>query len=106
LTQGEQVTVMLRPEHLHVSGAQPGGESLMATVTDIVFQGPSVRVVAQLANGTEVTAVVGGDTDLPFLRPDSSIWLSWNPEAPFVLDGWPSVAGATTTNVDSIEAAL
>jgi hypothetical protein len=34
------------------------------------------------------------------------VWLSWNPDAPYVLDGWPTVAGATTTNVDSIEASL
>jgi hypothetical protein len=34
------------------------------------------------------------------------VWLSWNADAPFVLDGWPAVAGATTTNVDSIEASL
>jgi spermidine/putrescine transport system ATP-binding protein len=106
LTAGEQVTVMLRPEHLHVTGTQPAGESLSATVTDIVFQGASVRIVARLANGTEVTAVVAGDADLPFLRPDSPVWLSWNPDAPYVLDGWPTVAGATTTNVDSIEASL
>ncbi len=106
LTPGEQVTVMLRPEHLHVSATQPAGESLAATVTDIVFQGASVRVVARLANDTEVTALVSGEADLPFLRPDSTVWLSWNGDAPFVLDGWPSVAGATTTNVDSIEASL
>jgi spermidine/putrescine transport system ATP-binding protein len=106
LTQGEQVTVMLRPEHLRVAASQPAGESVEATVTDIVFQGASVRVVARLANGTEVTAVVTGDTDLPFLRPDSSVWMSWQADAPFVLDGWPEVAGATTTNVDDIEARL
>jgi spermidine/putrescine transport system ATP-binding protein len=106
LTSGEQVTVMLRPEHLHVSATQPEGESLAATVTDIVFQGASVRVVGRLANDTEVTALVAGDVELPFLRPDSTVWLSWNADSPFVLDGWPSVAGATTTNVDSIEASL
>jgi hypothetical protein len=65
-----------------------------------------VRVVARLANDTEVTALVAGDVELPFLRPDSTVWLSWNADSPFVLDGWPSVAGATTTNVDSIEASL
>ena len=75
-------------------------------MTDIVFQGASVRVVARLGNGTEVTAVVTGDTDLPFLRPESSVWMSWQVDAPFVLDGWPDVAGATTTNVDDIEARL
>jgi len=103
---GEKVTVMLRPEHLHVSADQPFGESLAATVTDIVFQGSSVRVVAQLTDGTEVTALLGGDINLPFLRPDTSVWLTWLPESPYVLDDWPEFAGATTTNVDSIEASL
>jgi len=106
LTPGEQVTVMLRPEHLRVAATQPAGDSLSATVTDVVFQGASVRIVARLANDTEVTAVAAGDADLPFLRPDSTVWFMWNPDAPFVLDGWPGVAGATTTNVDSIEASL
>ena len=106
LTAGEQVTVMLRPEHLHVSASQSHDDALQATVTDIVFQGPSVRVVARLSNGTEVTAIVAGDSDLPFLRPDTTVWLSWHADSPFVLDGWPDVAGATTTNVDNVEASL
>ena len=106
LTPGEQVTVMLRPEHLRVAATDPGRDAISATVTDVVFQGASVRLVARLANDTEVTAIVGGDTDLPFLRPDSTVWLSWGADAPFVLDGWPQVAGATTTNVDSVEANL
>ena len=103
---GEKVTVMLRPEHLHVSAEQPSGESLAATVTDIVFQGSSVRVVARLTDGTEVTALLSGDIHLPFLRPDTAVWLTWLPESPYVLDDWPELAGATTTNVDSIEASL
>ena len=106
LTPGEQVTVMLRPEHLRVAATDPGHDAISATVTDVVFQGASVRLVARLANDTEVTAIVGGDTDLPFLRPDSTVWLSWGADSPFILDGWPQVAGATTTNVDSVEANL
>lgn len=106
MQSGEKVTVMLRPEHLHVSAEQPSGESLAATVTDIVFQGSSVRVVARLTDGTEVTALLSGDINLPFLRPDTAVWLTWLPESPYVLDDWPELAGATTTNVDSIEASL
>jgi spermidine/putrescine transport system ATP-binding protein len=106
LTPGEQVTVMLRPEHLHVSAEQPTGDSLEVSLTDIVFQGAAVRLVARTSNDTEVTAVVTGDVALPFLRPDTKVWLSWFAESPFVLDGWPSLAGATTTNVDAIEADL
>lgn len=107
LTQGEQVTVMLRPEQLHVTALpQPGTEFLEAHVTDVVFQGASVRLVAQLGNGTEVTAVVPGDSNLPFIHPDSTVFLSWAKESPYVLDGWPTIAGATSTNVDSVEASL
>jgi spermidine/putrescine transport system ATP-binding protein len=106
LTPGEQVTVMLRPEHLHVSAEQPAGDRLGVSVTDIVFQGAAVRLVARTSNDTEVTAVVPGAVSLPFLRPDTTVWLSWHPTSPFVLDGWPSLAGATTTNVDAIEADL
>ena len=106
LTPGEQVTVMLRPEHLHVSAEQPTGDSLEVSVTDIVFQGAAVRLVARTANDTEVTVVVPGDVSLPFLRPESTVWLSWHAESPYVLDGWPALAGATTTNVDAIEADL
>jgi spermidine/putrescine transport system ATP-binding protein len=106
LTPGEQVTVMLRPEHLHVAASQPAGDSLEVTITDIVFQGASVRLVARTTNGTEVTAIISGDNGLPFLRPDTTVWLSWHAESPYVLDDWPALAGATTTNVDAIEADL
>lgn len=103
---GEEVTVMLRPEHLHVTVERPVGDALQAEVTDVVFQGSAVRLVLQLENGTEVTAIVGGDVDLPFLRPGAAVWLSWLAASPYVLDGWPELAGATTTNLESIEAAL
>ena len=104
--KGEEVTVMLRPEHLHVTVERPTGDALQAEVTDVVFQGSAVRLVLQLENGTEVTAIVGGDVDLPFLRPGAAVWLSWLAASPYVLDGWPDLAGATTTNLESIEAAL
>ena len=103
---GEEVTVMLRPEHLHITVERPAGDALQAEVTDVVFQGSAVRLVLQLENGTEVTAIVGGDVDLPFLRPGAAVWLSWLAASPYVLDGWPDLAGATTTNLESIEAAL
>jgi len=106
LAPGEKVTVMLRPEHFHVTADEPQGESLCATVTDVVFQGASVRLVVRLVNGTEVIALVGGDVNLPFLRRESQVWLSWLADSPYVLDDWPDLAGATTTNVDSIEASL
>jgi hypothetical protein len=32
--------------------------------------------------------------------------MNWHVSAPYLLEGWPETAGSTTTNVDSIEAAL
>jgi hypothetical protein len=32
--------------------------------------------------------------------------LSWQTTSPYLLAGWPENAGATTTNVDNIEAGL
>ena len=104
--QGSQVTVMLRPEQLQAHGTQPEGDSIQATVTDVVFQGASVRLVSRSSEGTEIASLVRGDSDLPFVHPGSTIWLTWEASAPYVLAGWPDVAGATTTNVDQIEAAL
>ena len=103
---GSKVTVMLRPEHLHLAAESRPGEGMSVAVTDVVFQGASVKVVARADDGTEISALVTGDASLPFLRPQSRVWLGWSPESPFVLDGWPDVAGATTTNVDSVEASL
>jgi len=34
------------------------------------------------------------------------VWLTWPADAPYALDDWPDIAGATTTNVDQVEAAL
>ncbi|MEN9792550.1 MAG: hypothetical protein RL330_628 [Actinomycetota bacterium] len=103
---GEKVTVMLRPEHLIVSDSAPTGPSIGARVTDVVFQGPSVKLVLQAANGTEISTVVTGGMRTGFLRPGSEVWLTWPADAPYALDDWPDIAGATTTNVDQVEAAL
>ena len=77
-----------------------------ARVTDVVFQGPSVKLVLQAANGTEISTVVTGEISTGFLRPGSEVWLTWPAEAAYALDDWPDIAGATTTNVDQVEAAL
>lgn len=103
---GAKATVMLRPEHLTVHGAAPSGESIRATVTDVVFQGASVRIVARTSNDTEMSAVVTGSTDLPFLSPGTSVWFTWHDADPYVLGGWPAVSGSTTTDVDRVEAGL
>ena len=53
-----------------------------------------------------MVSVVDTDADLPFLRPGDPLWLTWDQDAPFALEGWPAHAGATTTDVDHVEATL
>jgi len=109
---GEQVSVMLRPERLTLMPASDGpnlvaeGRGLEGQIQELVFQGASARVMIQLADGTQVVTYVATDADLPFLRPGDTVALTWKPGSAYLIAGWPEHAGANTTNVDSVEAAL
>ncbi|MGH9133168.1 MAG: ABC transporter ATP-binding protein [Ilumatobacteraceae bacterium] len=104
---GSRVSVMLRPERLRVSQhAGNDGTSLPGTVTDVIFQGASARLGLALADGTELVTHVGTDAALPFLRPGDPIHVTWTPQSAYLLPGWPQRAGATSTDVDQVEAAL
>ena len=105
--RGAPASIMIRPERLQVRTA-PGddGRSLQGTIRDIIFQGASARIQLVLADGTEVVTLVDPDDDLPFLRPGSTVHLAWNREAAYLLAGWPARPGATSTDVDHVEATL
>ncbi|HEY3485691.1 MAG TPA: TOBE domain-containing protein, partial [Ilumatobacteraceae bacterium] len=64
------------------------------------------RLSVALDDGTELVTHVGTDTDLPFLRPGDRVHVTWQPGAAYLLAGWPDRAGATSTDVDQVEAAL
>ena len=51
------------------------------TVSDLVFQGPVVRVALGTGGGEEVVAHVGADEQLPLLRPGDKVWAAWEPNA-------------------------
>jgi spermidine/putrescine transport system ATP-binding protein len=104
---GSRVSVMLRPERLHVAPvADDTGHGLTGTVQDLIFQGASARLGVRLADGTEVVTNVGTHTDLPFMRPGDEVHVAWHPGAAYLLAGHPDHAGATGTDVDQVEAAL
>jgi spermidine/putrescine transport system ATP-binding protein len=104
---GGRCTIMLRPERLQPTAVEPESDQrLRGTVTNVIFQGPSVRVLVRLDSGTAVIAHVDAHDDLPFLRPGDPLWLTWPAGAAYVLEGHPAHAGATTTDVDQIEASL
>jgi spermidine/putrescine transport system ATP-binding protein len=103
----ERVSVMLRPERLvPVAQASTGVAGLDCTLTDLVYQGATARVIVRLADDTEMAALTDADRLEGWMRPGASLRLEWPRDCPYVLSGWPDRAGATTTDVDSVEAEL
>jgi spermidine/putrescine transport system ATP-binding protein len=102
---GTPVSVMLRPERL-TAAAEPRheGRSIEGTLTDLVFQGATARIVVRLSDDTEVIASVVTGTELPFLHPGNTVHLTWEPGNAFLLSGWPKRPGATASDIDTLEA--
>lgn len=95
LAVGSEVTLMVRPERISISLTQPtsqngGGQSVCATVSDLAFQGPIVRLALEAADGSPIIANVDPDADLPLLRPGDSVWASWTQSAACVLPSVPN----------------
>ena len=87
-------TLMVRPERIAISLAQPtsqanDGQSVSATVTDLTFQGPIVRLALEAADGSPIIANIEPDADLPMLRPGDSVWASWSSSAACILPNSP-----------------
>jgi spermidine/putrescine transport system ATP-binding protein len=95
LAVGSEVTLMVRPERISISLTQPtpqpgGDQSVSATVTDLAFQGPIVRLALEAADGSPIIANIDPDADLPLLRPGDSVWASWAQSAACVLPSVPN----------------
>jgi spermidine/putrescine transport system ATP-binding protein len=104
---GDPVTVMLRPERLspRLDGSSDG-RAVTGTVRQVIFQGSELRLLVDLSDGTEVVATVEADGETPSPQPGSSIALGWAPDAPYLLRGRSAIVGATTTDVDEVQATL
>jgi len=83
LRAGDSATLMVRPERVRVFMQAPanGNVGVPCTVTDLVFQGPVVRVALTTRDGAEVVAHVGADEQLPLLRPGDEVWAGWERSA-------------------------
>jgi spermidine/putrescine transport system ATP-binding protein len=86
---GGHATLMVRPERLRVSMDAPTGDvvGVRATVADLTFQGPVVRLSLAAPDESTIVAHVGPEQDLPLLRPGDQVYVSWAPEASLVLPG-------------------
>jgi spermidine/putrescine transport system ATP-binding protein len=103
---GGPATVMVRPERIDIgTGAAPSADALRARVTESIFQGASSKVILRTDEHTELIAhVEAGHGTMP--RSGDEVWVSWAPDAAFLLPERTTVVGATTTDVDEVEAAL
>jgi spermidine/putrescine transport system ATP-binding protein len=104
---GDQVCVMLRPERLRPTQSltQPGC-GLEGMLTDLVYQGATARLIVKQPDDTELSALVDANSLPSWVVAGQRLHLEWDADCPYVLAGWPERAGATTTNVDHVEAAL
>ena len=88
---GGRATLMVRPERVRVSLDRPAGldtgavAAVAATVTDLVFQGPVVRLSLAGADVSAIVAHIGAEQDLPLLRPGDQVFVCWSPDASLVL---------------------
>lgn len=99
---GGHATLMVRPERVRVSTDQPGAADLVsvpATVKDLTFQGPVVRLLLAAAGDSTIIAHVGPEQELPLLRPGDPVHASWSPDASRVL---PAADIPTTEDLEEM----
>lgn len=98
---GGQATLMVRPERVLVSVEPPAGNlaSVPATVRDVVFQGPVIRLSLAAPDDSTVLAHVGPEQKLPMLRPGDQVYVGWEPEASLVL---PAADIPTTEDLEEM----
>ena len=98
---GGQATLMVRPERVRVSVDAPatGLAAVPATVADLTFQGPVLRLSLTADDGSPVVAHVGAEQDLPLLRPGDRVWVGWSPDASLVL---PAADIPTTADLEEM----
>jgi spermidine/putrescine transport system ATP-binding protein len=98
---GGHATLMVRPERIRVSMDAPTGDvaAVPATVADLTFQGPVVRLLLTAPDGSTIVAHVGPEQALPALRPGDTVHASWAPDASLVL---PAADIPTTEDLEEM----
>ena len=88
---GERVVLMVRPERVRIHTSAPAGEmpSVPATVTDLTFQGPVVRLALAAPDGSPIVALIDPEADLPLLRPGDTVHATWSADAARILPSSP-----------------
>ena len=100
---GQDVTLMVRPERLRIG---PDGEpGVGAVLTGMVFQGPVLRCQARTDLGTDLVAHVGTDELPAGIRPGDRVTLSWADDAGYLVSEQIDQEHAGVTNIVEDESA-
>jgi spermidine/putrescine transport system ATP-binding protein len=104
---GDPITVMLRPERISVGGGQTeDGRHIQALVKDVIFQGSTLRMIAEGPGSTELLVSIEAEDEMPELRPGDVVTLGWTVGSAYLLRGRSEIVGATTTDVDEVQATM
>lgn len=90
IENGGRATLMVRPERVRVSTSPTATDlaSTPATVVDVTFQGPVIRLSLIAPDNSPIIAHItpeGPEAGLSLLRPGDPVYASWSPEASLVL---------------------
>ena len=79
---GGDAVIMVRPERIRVAASPPSDASpaIAVTMTEIVFQGPTVRCVLRDADGGELVAQLDASGGAGLAR-GAALWASWEIDA-------------------------
>jgi putative spermidine/putrescine transport system ATP-binding protein len=80
LAKGTAAVLLLRPEKLSVTSADPVHAGLPARVEDLVYVGDVTRLVLRLAGGLVLTAKLPNRRDLFRPQLGDQVRVSWSPE--------------------------
>jgi spermidine/putrescine transport system ATP-binding protein len=105
LKAGEAATVMVRPERIQPTAlSTPAeGRSVVADVTELVFQGSVIRCLARTRDGVEVVGLIDATSDLSAFNAGAQVHMTWSEASAYALPGRSVVSGASTTNLEMLE---
>jgi spermidine/putrescine transport system ATP-binding protein len=84
---GPEATLVVRPDRITVDSARPEGPAVAVTITDITFQGSTVRLTGDATSGESIFAHPRRFSVEGLPRVGEVSWWSWAPDAALVLDG-------------------
>src|SRR5262245_57260733 len=79
---GCRAWALLRPERI-VLREEKDCDGVLATITESVYHGQTVRYQLRLADGREIIAVAADP--VPRFLPDTTVWAAWRPEDVWVV---------------------